>query len=148
MFPRRHHLALAVLLSCVAVAGCGSGDGSEGGGDGSGRSADTAAERVPESGSPEAPEGRSSSTAFADSPEIAACMEAAGFAADAPPTGALQAWRHEDGAARAAVASSPDVTDGIEAELAGAGQPTETVEDLIVLAGVDELRAAAQACLT
>lgn len=139
-------LIALLLAACICLAGCGSDESGDEAADT--RRPDTSAERSPEPGSPEAVEEKSSIGAFAETPEITACMEGAGFASDAPPTGALRAWRHADGAARAAIASDPGVSGGIEAELAGAGQPTQTVDGTVVLAGPEDVRSAAEDCLT
>lgn len=134
---------LMVVLALVAP-GCGSDEGDSAGPSKSDAPRD-AKPAPPAAGSPEAQAEKSGISSFADTPELEACMTDAGFAEDAPSTGALKAWRHPSGA-RVAVGSNADVTTGIAAELGTAEAPAD-VDGTIVLSGPQEQRDAAAACL-
>jgi len=76
------------------------------------------------------------------------CMAEAGFEEDAPPTGAIRAWRHPDGArAVSAAEETESVTTGIGDEIAG-GQYEPVVDGSVVVAGPDATTRAALDCLT
>lgn len=140
--PSHAILALCLLLA----AGCGD-DGSDAktGGGGKGGAAKDAAKTTPEAGSPAASEEKSGISSFADTPELEECMTAAGFAEDAPSTGAIKAWRHPSGA-RVAIGSDEAVTTGIAAEIGTPDAPAD-VNGTAVLAGPQEQRDAAATCL-
>ena len=148
MDPRRV-LALLGLVPMLLLAGCGGGD--DDGGDGSDKddSRDATSQSVEAQGDPDEPASAETRTggasAFALTPELTSCMEAAGFEQDAPPTGGLAAWRHASGG-RVVVGSGPDVTVGIASEIGTAERPAN-VEGAIVIAANDAETDAAQACL-
>lgn len=144
MSARHAMIATALLLLIAAIsAGCGGDDGGPSDRSDEQRSAERT--ETAESKSAEDAARSTSVASFAETPELRACMDAAGFAEDAPPTGGIKAWRHTGGA-RAVVGSGPDVTKGIAAEI-GTQQAPAAIDGDLVLAGPAPQRAAAAACL-
>lgn len=151
--PTPHWIATSVpvLLATLVLAACGGGEES----DAPARDRNAEAERAeraeraeaeaPEPGSPEAGRARTGGGAYSLSPAVAACMEQAGFAQDAPPTGGLVAWRHGATGGRAVVASGEDVTTGIAAEIGTTHEAR--VEGTTVVAAPEAQAKAALDCL-
>ncbi|MCW2926059.1 MAG: hypothetical protein JWM86_27 [Thermoleophilia bacterium] len=138
----RSVLVLAAAL--LVIAGCGSGDGGgdSGGSDGAGTRSGS---DTPKAGSKGAVEGKSRIDVFAETPQIKACMEDAGFVRDAPTTGGVAAWRHDDGS-RVVIGSEEGVTTGIAAEIGTAERPAR-IDGVRVIAASPTLERAAAACL-
>jgi hypothetical protein len=155
VLPRTALPFLMVLLLAVFVVSCGDDDAKTASSDepaspttesSSAASGGDDAEPAPDPAAVEAARDKlAGSTAFAMTPELTACMTEAGFVQDAPPTGALAAWRHPDGA-RAVVAADGDTTLGIASEIGTAEFPAE-VQGTTVVAGPAALVAAGSACL-
>lgn len=142
MFP------LLCLISLLLFAGCG-GEGDDAGGGDRDDARDASTQSEEPQGDPDEPataETRTGgSSAFALTPQLSRCMEAAGFDQDAPPTGGLAAWRHASGG-RVVVGSGPDVTVGIASEIGTAERPAN-VEGSTVIAASEAEADAAKACL-
>jgi hypothetical protein len=141
VLPRTSLPFLMVLLLAVFVVACGEDGAKMTASTSDGDGGDTSEPETNEA----APVRAVGSAAFALTPELMACMTKAGFVQDAPPTGALAAWRHPDGA-RAVVASDGDTTLGIASEIGTAQFPAE-VEGTTVVAGPAAVAAAGSACL-
>ena len=140
-------LFLTVIMLALLIGACGNEESSS---DESGSAPKTKSGEskttVPEPGSVDAAEEKLGAAAsFALTPAITACMTKAGFTQDAPPTGALVAWRHPSGA-RVVVASSGDVTLGIASEIGTQAAPAN-VDGTTVVSGAPEQSAAATKCL-
>ena len=150
MLPRRAVTLLLVLLAATLLAaGCGGdGDADTDAGDGNDAAVTQAEEdaAAPEPGSPEAARERvTGSASFSLTPQVAECMEGAGFATDAPSHGALVAWRHPDGA-RAAVANDSEAAIEV-AGMIGTAELPANVDGRVVVAGPTNLVEAARSCL-
>jgi hypothetical protein len=145
----RTRLATLTLVPVLLVlaAGCGGSDGDSASSDASDTSKSAKQAPVEQSvaGTPDTTGSTTTGSNPAASPELQACMSAAGFAPDAPPTGGLVAWRHPKGA-RAVVGSSTDVTVGIASEIGTPEHPAQ-VDGTIVVAGPPDLAGAASQCL-
>lgn len=145
----RHALVVAsVLLAAALVAsGCGSDSGSDSTSSGSDSSSSaTTTTGAPDPGSQEAAEDRlKGSASFASTPQLAACMERAGFTTDAPPHGGLVAWKTAGGA-RAVVATDSDAALQVAGMIGTAEQPAQ-VDGRVVVAGPQKVAKAAANCL-